>query len=123
MALALQRSALTLKGLTYTPSGAMIAAAALLPETPGGERNWDYRYNWIRDSTFMLWGLYTLGFDEEADDFFYFVADVAEAEEGQLQVMYGMGERASSWSRSSTTSHTRVRGRAPGRSPSRLCLC
>ena len=71
----------------------MIAAATTsLPETPGGERNWDYRYSWLRDSTFMLWGLSTLGFDREASDYFYFIAD--RVEDDDLQIMYGIDGRA-----------------------------
>jgi len=91
----LERSALALKGLTFMPTGALVAAPTTsLPETPRGERNWDYRYCWMRDASFTLWGLHALGLDWEADDFIQYVADLARNEDGSLQIMYGIrGER------------------------------
>ena len=91
---AIQRSALAIKGLTYMPTGATVAAATTsLPETPGGERNWDYRYTWMRDSTFTLQALHLLGLDWEADEFMQFVADVEPNSDGGLQIMYGIDGR------------------------------
>jgi len=91
---AIQRSALAIKGLTYMPTGATVAALTTsLPETPGGERNWDYRYTWIRDATFTLQALHWLNLDWEADEFMQFVADVEPTEDGSLQIMYGIDGR------------------------------
>jgi GH15 family glucan-1,4-alpha-glucosidase len=87
----LQRSALALKGLTFMPTGALVAAATTsLPETPRGERNWDYRYCWMRDASFTLWGLHALGLDWEAEDFLQYVADMPRNGDGSLQIMYGI---------------------------------
>jgi GH15 family glucan-1,4-alpha-glucosidase len=90
----IQRSALAIKGLTYMPTGATVAALTTsLPETPGGERNWDYRYTWMRDTTFTLQALHFLTLDWEADEFMQFVADVEATEDGSLQIMYGIDGR------------------------------
>ena len=90
----IQRSALAIKGLTYMPTGATVAALTTsLPETPGGERNWDYRYTWLRDSTFTLQALHFLNLDWEAEEFMQFIADLEPNKDGALQIMYGIDGR------------------------------
>jgi GH15 family glucan-1,4-alpha-glucosidase len=90
-----QRSLITLKALTFAPTGGMVAAATTsLPELVGGVRNWDYRFCWLRDSTFMLFTLLSAGYQDEARSWRDWLIRAAAGAPDQLQILYGIaGER------------------------------
>jgi len=87
-----KRSLITLKALTYAPTGGIVAAATTsLPESLGGVRNWDYRYCWLRDATFTLLALMHLGYFEEARSWRDWLARAIAGSPRQIQIMYGVG--------------------------------
>ena len=89
---AVKRSLITLKALTYAPTGGMVAALTTsLPERPGGTRNWDYRYCWLRDATFTLLAFLHLGYYEEAEAWHDWLLRAVAGSPGQVQIVYGIG--------------------------------